>query len=120
VGAGSTPFSEPEAVAIRDYIEEIEPVAAVVWQSRANNVYGAECNDGVVAENTLALMETYADAAGYGKVPVFDAYVVTGAIEDWLAGQGVAAVTVELDTRTSSEFEANLAGTLATFGLYSQ
>jgi g-D-glutamyl-meso-diaminopimelate peptidase len=118
VGTGDGPFSEPEAVAIRDYINAIDPVAAVVWHSRANNVYGAECNDGVVAADTLTLMSTYARAAEYGEVPVFDAYTVTGAIEDWLAGQGIPAVSVELETRTSSEFARNLAGTLATLELY--
>ena len=117
VGTGSGPFSEPEAIAIRDYINKIGPDAAVFWHSRANNVYGSECG-GEVAPDTLELMSTYAQAAGYGEVPVFDAYVVTGAVEDWLAGQGIPTVSVELDTRTSSEFEQNLAGTLATIDLY--
>lgn len=117
VGTGSGPFSEPESVAIRDYIEQISPTAVVVWHSRAGNVYGAECG-GAVSPETLALMNTYATAAGYGAVPVFDAYVVQGAIEDWLAGQGIPTVSVEFDTRDSSEFEKNLAGTLATLELY--
>jgi predicted deacylase len=117
VGTGSGPFSEPESVAIRDYIKKINPAAVVVWHSMAGNVYGAECGEAVSTE-TLALMNTYATAADYGAVPVFDAYVVQGAIEDWLAGQGIPAISVEFDTRTSSEFEQNLAGTLATLDLY--
>jgi hypothetical protein len=118
VSAGTVPFSEPEAEAIRDYIEMISPEAAIFWHSKAGNVYGAECNGGVVDANTLTLMQTYADAAGYGKVPVFDAYAVTGAVEDWLAASGIPTVSVEFTTRTSSEFDQNLAGTIATLDLY--
>ncbi len=118
VGTGGGPFSEPEAQLIRDYILETNPVAGIVWHSKANNVYGSECGDPVTAD-TLTLMSTYAQAGSYGEVPVFDAYPVTGAIEDWMASLGIASVSVELETRTDSEFERNLAGTLATFELYS-
>ena len=117
VGTGSGPFSEPEAVAIRDYIDLINPVAGVVWHSKANNVYGSECG-GDVSPETLALMSVYAGAASYGEVPVFDAYVVNGAIEDWMASKNIASVSVELETRTDSEYQRNLAGVLATINLY--
>tara|TARA_B100000508_G_scaffold140815_1_gene143610 strand:- start:7648 stop:8541 length:894 start_codon:yes stop_codon:yes gene_type:complete len=120
VSAGTAPFSEPEAVAIRDYVMQTEPKAAIFWHSKAGNVYGAECNNGIVDEGTLTLMRTYANASGYGSVPVFDAYVVTGAMEDWLTSIGIPAVTVEFTTRTSSEFEANLAGTLAVLQQYAE
>jgi hypothetical protein len=117
VSAGSAPFSEPEAVIVRDYVNQINPAAVVVWHSKANNVYGSECGNPVAA-NTLSLMNTYAEAANYGKVPVFDAYPVTGAIEDWLASINIPAVSVELETRTSSEFNRNLAGTMAILDMY--
>jgi hypothetical protein len=119
VSGGTQPFSEPEAATTRDYVEQINPTAAVVWHSRANNVYGSECGEEVTPE-TLALMSGYARAAGYGEVPVFDAYVVTGAIEDWLASLEVPTVSVELETRVSSEFEKNLLGTKAVLELYKQ
>ena len=119
VSTGNSPFSEPEAVALRDYVERIDPAAAIFWHSQAGNVYGSECGEAVTAE-TLTLMNTYAEAAGYGAVPVFDAYVVAGAAEDWLASIGVPTVSVELETRNSSEFAQNLAGTLATLELYSE
>jgi hypothetical protein len=63
-------------------------------------------------------MRTYARAAGYGEVPVFDAYVVTGAIEDWLASQNIPTISVEKETRTSSEFDRNLAGVKAVLSDY--
>jgi len=117
VSGGTSPLSEPEAVVLRDYVFDIDPVAAVFWHSRANNVYGSECGEGVAAD-TFTLMETYARAAGYGEVPVFDAYPITGAAEDWLASLGIPTISVELETRTSSEHQRNLAGTLATLELY--
>lgn len=112
VGAGSEPFSEPEAIALRDYVLQVEPVAGVFWHSVANTVYGSECYEGVLPL-TLDIMDRYATAARYNAVPVFDAYPVVGDIEGWMATLGLAAITVELETRDSTEWNRNLAGTLA-------
>jgi hypothetical protein len=117
VSAGTAPFSEPEAAALRDYVVMTNPAAAVFWHSQANNVYASECEAGVLPE-TLALMNTYAAAGKYGAVPVFDAYPITGDVEGWLASIGIPAVTVELETRTSIEWDRNLAGTMAVLQLY--
>ena len=119
VSAGTAPFSEPEAAALRDYVFDIVPEAAVFWHSRANNVYASECEDGVLPE-TLVLMDTYANAGNYGAVPVFDAYPITGDAEGWLASLGIPAVTVELETRTSVEWQRNLAGTEAIITQYAK
>jgi hypothetical protein len=62
---------------------------------------------------TLRIMQAYADAADYDAVPVFDAYPVTGDAEGWLASLGIPAITVELETRTSPEWERNLSGAAA-------
>lgn len=118
VSAGTEPFSEPEAAALRDYVQATNPEAVVFWHSQANNVYASECEAGVLPE-TLTLMSTYAQAADYGEVPVFDAYPITGDAEGWLASIGIPAVTVELETANSIEWPRNLAGTMATLELYS-
>lgn len=109
VSGGTAAFSEPEAMAIKNYAETYNPSAVVFWHSQANAVYASQCDDGVLPE-TLMLMNTYADAAGYKSVSVFDSYVVTGAADDWLASIGIPAVTVELKTHESIEWEKNLAG----------
>jgi len=119
VSAGTAPFSEPEAAALRDYVLATNPSAAVFWHSVANNVYGSECENGILP-GTLALMNVYADAGNYGKVPKFDAYPITGDVEGWLASIDIPAVTVELETRNSIEWERNLAGTIASIELFSQ
>ena len=117
VSAGSGPFSEPEAVALRDFVMTEDPTAVIFWHSQASNVYASECHDGVLPE-TLALMSTYASAADYGAVESFDAYPITGDAEGWLASIGIPAITVELETRDSIEWERNLAGIEATVELY--
>jgi hypothetical protein len=112
VSAGENAFSEPEAVVLRDYVSKISPKAAVFWHSRANTVYASECHEGVLPVTT-DIMNFYADAASYNKVEVFDAYEVTGDAEGWLASIGIPAITVELETRESTEYARNLAGVKA-------
>ena len=112
VDAGSAPFSEPEAALLRDFVFATTPVAAAFWHSQANAVYASECDDGPLPL-TLAIMQAYAQAANYMAIPTFDAYPITGDMEGWLASQGVAAITVELEGRRTPEWTRNLAGTEA-------
>lgn len=109
VSAGAAAFSEPEAAALRDFVFRINPSAVVFWHSQANTVYASECENGVLPK-TLSLMNTYASAADYLTQATFDAYPVTGDAEGWLASIGIPAITVELKTRTSPEWEQNKRG----------
>lgn len=109
VSAGTKAFSEPEAQAIQDIVAEIQPSAVVFWHSQSNAVYASECEDGILPE-TREVMNAYANAAGYPAVDTFDAYVVTGDAEGWLASIGIPAITVELATHESIEWTKNLAG----------
>lgn len=119
VSAGTAPFSEPEAVAIRDFVNAQNPGAVVFWHSQANAVYASECENGILPE-TLAVMNTYASAAGYQAIDSFDAYPVSGDAEGWLASVGIPAITVELKTHETVEWEKNLAGVKALFSYYGQ
>ena len=106
VSAGTSAFSEPEAQVLRNIVVEKNPAAVIFWHSQANAVYASECEEGIL-EDTLTLMNTYATNGDYTPVSVFDAYPVTGDAEGWLASIGIPAITVELETRTSSEWERN-------------
>jgi predicted deacylase len=117
VSAGSAPFSEPEAAALRDLVVETNPAAVVFWHSQANTVYASECESGIIPD-TLTLMNTYATAGEYQAVASFDAYPITGDAEGWLATLNIPAITVELESRTSTEWERNQAAMKATFALY--
>lgn len=112
VSAGTEAFSEPEARAIQGYVAAYAPTAVIFWHSQSNAVYASECEAGILPE-TLAIMSTYAKAAGYTPVDTFDAYPITGDAEGWLASIGIPAITVELKTHTTVEWDKNLAGVTA-------
>ena len=109
VSAGISAFSEPETQALRDFIQKIQPRSVVFWHSQANAVYASECTHGILPE-TLQIMDSYASAAKYPAIKSFDAYPVTGDAEGWLASIGIPAITVELSSHDSIEWDRNLAG----------
>jgi len=118
VSAGTAPFSEPEAQALRDFVLRERPDAVVFWHSQSNAVYASECENGILPA-THAIMNAYSDASGYPAVDSFDAYPVTGDAEGWLASINIPAITVELSTHETIEWERNLAGVRALFDYYS-
>jgi hypothetical protein len=117
VSAGTSAFSEPEARALRDFAVSHKPSAAVFWHSQANAVYASECEAGILLE-TLAIMNVYGKAAKYPTVESFDAYEVSGDAEGWLASINIPAITVELSTHETIEWEKNLAGVEALFAYF--
>ena len=119
VSAGTEAFSEPEARTIREYVLAQRPDAVVFWHSQSNAVYASECTEGILPA-TRTLMQTYATASGYKPVDTFDAYPITGDAEGWLASIGIPAITVELATHKSIEFEKNRAGLEAVFAYYTE
>jgi hypothetical protein len=118
VSAGTSAFSEPETAALRDFIIKNKPVVVVFWHSQSNAVYASECRGGILPE-TRTIMSAYATAAGYPAVDTFDAYAITGDAEGWLASINIPAITVELSTHETIEWDRNLAGVKALFAHYS-
>lgn len=118
VSAGTAAFSEPESKAIKSFIEDFKPNAVIFWHSQANAVYASECKAGVLPQ-TLDIMNAYSQATGYPAIKSFDAYEVTGDAEGWLASINIPAITVELKTHDTIEWEKNLAGIKALFKYYS-
>lgn len=118
VSAGSRVFSEPEASAIRDFVKRYSPQSVIFWHSQSNAVYASECNAGVLPE-TLDIMNEYSKASGYTAIKSFDQYEISGDAEGWLASINIPAITVELKTHETIEWEKNLAGINALFKYYS-
>jgi len=116
---GTAAFSEPETRALRDFALAERPVAVVFWHSASNAVYASQCNNGILPE-TLEVMNTYAKAAGYQAIKEFDAYIVTGAGEDWLASQNIPAITVELSSHDKVEWDKNILGIEALISHFAQ
>jgi len=103
---GSFPFSEPEARAIRDFLGDAS--IAVFYHSAAEAIFIDTCQRHIP---TRRLAEVLSLGSGY-PVPEegWAGYPVTGDFGDYLAGEGVSAVTVELTGREDPEFERNLGG----------
>jgi predicted deacylase len=119
VSAGSAVFSEPEAQAIRDFVSTFKPTAAIFFHSQSNAVYASECENGILPE-TRNIMNAYAKASKYPAVDSFSAYEVTGDAEGWLASIDIPAITVELSTHQTVEWDRNLLGIKALFNYYEQ
>jgi len=117
VSAGSAVFSEPEAKALKKFVDSNNPTAVIFWHSQSNAVYASKCNGDILPE-TLDIMNAYAKTSGYSAVKSFDAYPITGDAEGWLASIGIPAITVELKTHEDVEWERNLAGIKSLFEYY--
>ena len=117
VSGGSSPFSEPESQTLRDHILKDKPEAVVFWHSMSGSVYASQCNKGILPE-TLNIMNLYAKSSGYNSIKEFGSYPTTGDAGDWLASINIPAITVELKTHETVEWENNLAGIKALIDYY--
>lgn len=117
VSAGTAAFSEPESQAIKSLVESTKPKAVLFFHSQAAAIYASECENGILPI-TRDIMNTYSLASGYKAVDVFDSYSITGDAEGWLASIGIPAITVELATHQTIEWEKNVAGVKAVLGYF--
>jgi len=117
VSGGSKPFSEPEAAALRDYVDTYSPNAAVVWFASEGKVYPSACAT-TPSNASVQLAAAYASAAGYPAEAEFDAYAITGDMVNWMAKEGVPAISVLLTDRTNTEWTKNEAGVMAVLAQY--
>jgi hypothetical protein len=107
LGAGGAfPFSEPESRAVRDFLGDAW--VAVFYHSAADAIYLDSCQR---HSPSRRLAEALSLGTGY-PVPAggWSGYPITGDMSDYLAGEGVASVTVELANHEDSELDRNLGG----------
>ncbi len=106
---GDYPFSEPETRAVRDFLADAW--VAVFYHSAAAAIFVDTCQSHAP---TARLAEVLSLGTGY-RVPEggWAGYRITGDFGDYLAGEGVASITVELTDHEDSEFERNLEGVRA-------
>jgi len=109
VSGGTAAFSEPESQAIRDYVEANDPAAVVVWYSSAGGVFASSCHNGILAE-TRELTKIFAQASGYKAYEEFNFYEITGDMVNWLAKEGVPAISILLTDHKNTEWSKNRAG----------
>ena len=119
VSGGSAAFSEPESVALKNYVEAHRPAAAVVFFSSAGGVFSSSCGGGILAATT-ALTNLYAKAAGYPAYKSFDFYATTGDMVNWLAKKEIPAISILLTNHTDTEWTKNWAGIKAALDYYAK
>jgi len=119
VSGGTSAFSEPETLALKNYVEINQPEAVVAWYSASGGVYSSNCHDGVLADTT-ALNKAYAKASGYISTEDFDFYEITGDLTNWLAKINIPAISVLLTNHTDTEWTKNKAGIEAVLKYYSK
>lgn len=117
VSGGGEVFSEPESQALKGYVDAHDIKGAIVWYSAAGGVFASNCHNGILPE-TKTIMNTYAKASGYRAYESFDFYEITGDMVNWLAKEGVPAVSVLLTTHEDTEWEKNRAGIEALLEYY--
>jgi hypothetical protein len=103
VSGGDAPLSEPEVAALYALILDLQPALVVSYHGFAGLV---EANSAGAAEELGAV---YADAAGYGQLPEWVAYPITGELIDSMAQLGIAAFDVEMSDGSPETFERELA-----------
>jgi hypothetical protein len=104
---GPVPMSEPETRQLASWIARRRPAVVVNYHSAGGFVSTGQ--DG----RSWELASTYATASGYpcyGPDRQPFGYRITGAMDGWLAGRGIADIFVELTTLDDAEIEENLAG----------
>ncbi len=114
VSGGAAPFSELENQILRDFILAADPAATVFLHSAATGVYASGCGEIDPASQVLA--NVYSQASGYPQNAGFQFYDITGDASNWLAMQGIPAITVELTTHEAIDWRMNLAGLNALLG----
>jgi predicted deacylase len=110
VNAGDVPFSEPESAALADYILLNPPRAVIFYHSAADGVFAGACNGD---HGSQVLGHIYGAASNYPSDGRFSAYRVTGDASNWVDGQAIPSITVELQNWTDTEWSRNYAGIMA-------
>ncbi len=119
VDGGTAAFSEPEAQAVKNYIESRDLQAVVVWYSSAGGVFASSCHNGVLDE-TRTLTNLYAEASGYSAYEEFDFYEITGDMVNWLAKKEIPAISVLLTNHQDVEWAKNRSGVQALLNHYAE
>jgi predicted deacylase len=104
-GGGSAPLSEPESLALANFIGNRHPALVLSYHSIGGLVVSNQFG------NSVALSQRYAGLSGYGNATgssgTFD-YTVSGTADDYYGEKlGVASILIELGSHTDAQFDRN-------------
>ena len=104
ISAGSEPFSEPEAAALRDFVKAHKISAMINYHSAAMGIFaGGNPPD----TDSINLAESISAVTDYAYPPMNTGCKYTGQMADWMSLHGIAAVDLELTNHTDTDFDAN-------------
>ncbi len=105
VTAGPFPFSEPESVALRDFILEHQFTAMIDYHSAALGVFAA---GQPLDPASVRLAKAIAAVSPYRYPPIDTGCKYTGNLVDWAAFKGIAGVDLELMSHSNTDFAVNV------------
>jgi hypothetical protein len=123
VSSGSAPFSEPETISLRSFIQENNIAAVVFWFGSSSDGFvspgACERARGSLVSSTLGA--AYGQAAEYevGSYEAASGNIFHGDATNWLDQEGIPSISVLLPGLLDSDWERNLAGMMATLTSYS-
>ena len=104
--AGAQPFSEPEVIALRDFLLANKVDALISYHSAMSAIFAGGQPEPDPASDSLA--RALSAASLYLYPPTNDpGCQYTGQLIDWAAAQGIAAVDVELTDHQSNDILIN-------------
>ena len=105
INAGSQAGSEPETIALMNFIESHRIDALISYHSAALGIFpGGQPADA----RSVDLAKTIASISNYPYPPIDTGCQFTGQLIDWASAQGIAAVDIELTDHENTDFEQNL------------
>ena len=107
VSGGPAAFSEPETLALRDYLLRLQPALVVFYHSRAGTVAAGACAESL--PRSVAAARLAARVTGY-RYTEENFYEVSGDAAGYLNQQGIPAIEIELWTHSNMDWEINTAG----------
>jgi hypothetical protein len=105
VTGGTYPFSEPETIALRDFILAHSFSALIVYHSAALGIFPAGQPPDPAS---VRLAKAIAAVSQYHYPPITNGCEFTGDLSDWGALQGITGISLELSTHTGTDFATNL------------
>jgi hypothetical protein len=105
VTAGSGPGSEPETIALMNFLLEYHVDALINYHSAVLGIFpGGQPPDLA----SVSLAEAVDEVSTYPYPPIDTGCQFTGQLIDWASDNGIAALDIELTNHRDTDFEMNL------------
>jgi len=105
INGGERPFSEPETLALRDFIFESNITAIISYHSAALGIFAGGMPSNPIS---VSLAEAVSQVAPYVFPPVNTGCEMTGQIIDYTASHGIPSLDIELANHRDTDFQINL------------